>query len=164
MNSSLGLGTVPLDLMVRDKPGGDGAGQTEAISWQQDWAHRTWEADGSRKLYQREDKLALGADLVLVIHRKLSPALSPALSGPHSSPSHPDGRSWDWGWGCSPLTSSSRESSCDSSCFSTLSYWATILQSGSTSSTSTVSVSRSRLAILGHRESLHQGKPPSRQR
>lgn len=31
MNSSVGLGTVPLDLMVRDKPAGDGAGQTQRM-------------------------------------------------------------------------------------------------------------------------------------
>lgn len=31
MNSSLGLGTVPLDLLVRERPGGDGAGQMQRM-------------------------------------------------------------------------------------------------------------------------------------
>lgn len=88
--------------MVRDKPGGDGAGQTEDISWQQDWATRTWEVDGSRKPHQREEKLALhclGTELVLVIHRKQTlPPPSPALSGPHISPHTPvEGAATDQG-------------------------------------------------------------------
>lgn len=115
---------------------------------------------------------ALGADLFPVIHRNLSPAPSPPLPGPHISPSHA-GRSChqqDWGpcfprgWGRSPRRSSSRESSCDRNFFSWALYRATILPSSSTSVTSTPQASRSRLAILGHRESLHQGKPSSIQR
>lgn len=60
MHSSLGLGTVPLDLTIRDKLGGDGGGQTKRMFRESTFEHpKTQEVGGSRKPHRTEERLAL---------------------------------------------------------------------------------------------------------
>lgn len=94
MHSSLVRGTVPLDLMVGDKLGGDGGGQTKKTFLKSMIEHlKTREVGGSRKPHQTEEKLALrwlGADFFLVIPRNSlsAPFALPSPTSPRSHPNH----------------------------------------------------------------------------